>query len=163
MSVENRNMSAISSNLRKLIRQRGVTLSEVSHATGVPRSTLGEWSTGRAPRLGPEILKVAKYLGVSLESLIEINGGQSSFEGDVVVNSIDGTHTAGSEFTAKVEAALKSIIHSLESFSNGCFLINVTRVPESTANHLIPNSNGSEQLAQTNLVQDTDLFKVKKI
>lgn len=64
-------MAIVSRNLRHLFKHRGVSLTEVAQATGVPRSTLGEWVAGRTPRLGSEIAAVATYLGVSLETLLK--------------------------------------------------------------------------------------------
>jgi transcriptional regulator with XRE-family HTH domain len=57
-------------NLKRLMRARGLTPRIVCQATGVPSSTLSEWTSGREPKLSEPILNVAKFFGVTLEELI---------------------------------------------------------------------------------------------
>lgn len=52
------------------MRLRGLTLKVVSQATGIPSSTLSEWTANRAPVLGPDVLKLARFFGVSIEYLV---------------------------------------------------------------------------------------------
>ncbi|RME18057.1 MAG: XRE family transcriptional regulator [Bdellovibrio sp.] len=63
-------------NLKHLMLVRGLKLSDVSKATGIPKSTLSEWTAGREPKISEALLKLAQYLGVSLEELL--TGGERS-------------------------------------------------------------------------------------
>lgn len=49
---------------------RGVSAKVVSKATGIPTSTLSEWTGGRQPKLSDDVLKLARFFGVSIEYLI---------------------------------------------------------------------------------------------
>lgn len=50
--------------------ERGVAAKVVSKATGIPTSTLSEWTGGRQPKLSDDVLKLARFFGVSIEYLI---------------------------------------------------------------------------------------------
>lgn len=56
--------------LKKLLKDRRMTLKEVSIATSVPSSTLSEWLNNRSPKNPEQALKVAQYLEVSLHYLL---------------------------------------------------------------------------------------------
>jgi transcriptional regulator with XRE-family HTH domain len=60
----------LSENLSRILRDRRMTLREVSEGSGVSISTLSEWSSGRVPRSPLHVAKVAKALKVSLYSLL---------------------------------------------------------------------------------------------
>lgn len=70
MVTENNKVKSFSETLSQLLRQRGVSSKVVSQATGIPTSTLSEWTSGRLPKVGEDVLKLAKFFGVSLEYLI---------------------------------------------------------------------------------------------
>lgn len=55
--------------LKKLMRERGISARALSKETGIPASTLSEWSAGREPKLSEATVKLARYFGVSLEYL----------------------------------------------------------------------------------------------
>jgi transcriptional regulator with XRE-family HTH domain len=52
------------------MQERGITPKALSAATGIPTSTLSEWTAGRDPRLGQPLLKLARFFGVSIEYLV---------------------------------------------------------------------------------------------
>lgn len=56
--------------LSEILNERKITLREISQATGVATSTLGEWTNNRRPRNIVSVKKVALYLGVSLNFLL---------------------------------------------------------------------------------------------
>lgn len=56
--------------LSQIIKQRRLTLREISKATGVPATTLAEWQANRTPKNPSQIKAVSKYLGVSLHFLL---------------------------------------------------------------------------------------------
>ena len=60
----------IGTTLRTLIKERRMTLVEISKATGVPATTIAEWSNNRAPKNPVHAQKVASHLGVSLHFLL---------------------------------------------------------------------------------------------
>lgn len=49
----------------------GFTDYKVSSETGVSRSTFTEWKSGRSKPKADKLLKIARFLGVSVEELIE--------------------------------------------------------------------------------------------
>ena len=55
--------------LSALLKERRLSLAEVNRATGIPISTLSEWCAGREPKLSGSVVKLANYLGVSLDDL----------------------------------------------------------------------------------------------
>lgn len=54
----------------KLLKERGLTSYVVSKATGIPGSTFSDWKSGRSIPKVNKLLKIANYLGVSLNELI---------------------------------------------------------------------------------------------
>ena len=63
-------MSSFAKNLTKLIRERGTTIGAISRATGISTSTLSEWTAGRSPKVGNDLVKLSRHLEVSLDQLI---------------------------------------------------------------------------------------------
>lgn len=63
-------MKTFSETLTRLLKGRGLTAKAVCAATGIPSSTLSEWTSGRTPKLSEDLLKLSKFLGVSLEFLV---------------------------------------------------------------------------------------------
>ena len=55
--------------LSKIIKDRRLTLKEISKATGVPSTTLAEWQSNRTPKNPAQVKAVANFLGVSLHFL----------------------------------------------------------------------------------------------
>lgn len=62
-----------SRNLKKYIFERGLKLTDISEATGIPTSTLSEWTAGRAPKISASLLKLCTFLNVSLDDLVSYN------------------------------------------------------------------------------------------
>lgn len=56
--------------LNRLIKEKRLTLKELSKASGVPASTIHEWQNGRSPRDPVQAKKVADALDVSLNQLL---------------------------------------------------------------------------------------------
>lgn len=56
--------------LSKILRERRITLKEVSKNCSVAISTLHEWENGRAPKNPEQVARVADFLGVSLHYLL---------------------------------------------------------------------------------------------
>lgn len=56
--------------LSQIIKERRITLKEISRATGVPATTISEWTGNRTPKNPEQVLKVAKFLGVTLHFLL---------------------------------------------------------------------------------------------
>ncbi len=56
--------------LSRLLKEKRISLKELSAATGVPSSTLSQWTANREPKKPTQIASVAKYLGVSLHYLL---------------------------------------------------------------------------------------------
>lgn len=56
--------------LARLMKEKKMKVKELSKASGVPVSTLHEWTNGRTPRDPVQAKKVAEALGVSLNRLL---------------------------------------------------------------------------------------------
>jgi len=60
----------IAKTLTTLLKQKGLSLRELSKMSGVPASTLSEWMSNRPPRNPLQTKKVAEALNVSLNFLL---------------------------------------------------------------------------------------------
>ncbi|MFA9464589.1 MAG: helix-turn-helix domain-containing protein [Velocimicrobium sp.] len=56
---------------RKLINERGITPYRVSMDTGIAQSCLSDWKNGRSNPKVDKLVTIARYLGVSIEDLID--------------------------------------------------------------------------------------------
>ena len=56
--------------LSQIVKERRLTLKEISTGSGVPATTLAEWQANRTPKNPTQVRAVAKYLGVSLHYLL---------------------------------------------------------------------------------------------
>lgn len=63
-------MSQFAKTLKSLLDKRGITARVLSEAIEVPKSTLSEWTAGREPKLSEQIIRLARFFGVSVEYLI---------------------------------------------------------------------------------------------
>jgi len=79
-------MSTFTDNLNRLLRERGVSKKALSQATNIPASTLSEWSNGREPTLSEPVVRLAQYLGVTLEYLVTGRDVEEHLLKDIVDN-----------------------------------------------------------------------------
>ena len=63
-------LMGFSTNLKKLIEQRRLKLTTISEATGIPMSTLSEWTAGREPKISDSLIKLCEHLGLTLDELV---------------------------------------------------------------------------------------------
>lgn len=84
---------SFSETLKTLLSERGVTAKVVSQATGIPTSTLSEWTAGRVPKLGKDVMKLARFFGVSVEFLITGEEPEPRIVGDLLESMGDGFTT----------------------------------------------------------------------
>ena len=56
--------------LRTLLDEKRLTLKKISSVTGVPASTIAEWSNNRTPKNPIQVQKVANFLDVSMHYLL---------------------------------------------------------------------------------------------
>ena len=61
----------------KLLQEHETTINRVAVETGIPRTVLYDWKSGRCTPKVDKMVKIAKYFGVPLESLIE-GGGKAN-------------------------------------------------------------------------------------
>jgi transcriptional regulator with XRE-family HTH domain len=54
----------------QIVKERRLTLKEISKGTGVPATTLAEWQAGRTPKNPAQVRAAAKFLDVSLHFLL---------------------------------------------------------------------------------------------
>lgn len=57
--------------LKKLLQERGETVADMCRATGVPETTMSNLKRRGGNLSALNLVKVAHYLGVSVESLVE--------------------------------------------------------------------------------------------
>ncbi len=55
--------------LKRLLSERGVSVTRLAKATSIPQQTLHNWLSGSEPRSLNQVKKVANYLGVTLDYL----------------------------------------------------------------------------------------------
>lgn len=60
----------IGTTLRSIIEERRLTLKEIASGSGVPASTIAEWTNNRTPKNPIQIQKVSAFLGVSIHFLM---------------------------------------------------------------------------------------------
>lgn len=60
----------IQTTLKQLLEENNLSLRELAKRSGVPNSTLQEWSSNRSPKNPLQVQKVAKALGVSMHYLL---------------------------------------------------------------------------------------------
>ncbi len=70
MTTEENKVNTFKDSLITLMKERGETVTSISKAIGVSKSTVSEWCAGRKPLLDESIIKLARLLGVSVERLI---------------------------------------------------------------------------------------------
>jgi transcriptional regulator with XRE-family HTH domain len=60
----------IAHTLKSLLKEHSMSLRELSKTSGVPVSTLSEWSSNRSPKNSLQTKRVAEALGVTMHYLI---------------------------------------------------------------------------------------------
>ncbi len=77
--------------LKKILKERGLTLKELAQATHIKASTLSGWNNGVSPRDLTEVRTCARYLGVGLEKLLFDEDPSEIFLNDLLTeNFFDG-------------------------------------------------------------------------
>jgi transcriptional regulator with XRE-family HTH domain len=56
--------------IREARRERGLTQEQLAEATGVSRSAVAQWETGRAGQITGNLSRIATILGISVEWLL---------------------------------------------------------------------------------------------
>lgn len=64
-------LDAVGPRLRMIRRDRGVTLADLSQATGISESTLSRLETGRLRPTLEQLLPLARFYGVTLDELVD--------------------------------------------------------------------------------------------
>jgi len=69
---------------RKLLEIKGLKSSDVSKETGVSNATLSDWKKGKSVPKADKLIKIAEFLGVSVEYLTtgEEKGGEKYYLND---------------------------------------------------------------------------------
>jgi DNA-binding Xre family transcriptional regulator len=86
---------AFADNLKKLIADRGLKLTVISAATGIPMSTLSEWTAGREPKISEALVRLCRYLGVSLDRLV-ISGECENSDDEIAAQAV--VHIEGVQY-----------------------------------------------------------------
>lgn len=64
----------------KLLRSHGVTVYQVSKATGISASTFSDWKSGRSTPKADKLTRIADYFAVGLDELLGTNEGKRTAE-----------------------------------------------------------------------------------
>ncbi len=59
------------SRFKTLIEEKGITPYKVAKDTGISQGTLSDWKLGKCKPKLDKLMKIANYLGVSIEVLIK--------------------------------------------------------------------------------------------
>ena len=54
-----------------MLKDRGITVYRLAQDIGIPKSTVYTWTSGQKNPSAEHVLKVAKYLGVQMEVLLQ--------------------------------------------------------------------------------------------
>lgn len=114
--------SILGENLKRLRQERGLTLTDLSKASGLGLSTLSQIESGARENLRSESLKkVSDALGITVDSLFSINQGEYSVNDllesiqiilssdDVQINNIPMTQQEKDNFLIGVNLLIKLI------------------------------------------------------
>ena len=55
----------------ELLKEKGITSYRVSLDTGIPQATFSRWKNGVAAPKVDKLIKIAEYLGISLDELVK--------------------------------------------------------------------------------------------
>ena len=66
-----RKVKKLFKNFEKLLQEHKTTINRVAVETGIPKTVLYDWKSGRCTPKVDKMIKIAKYFDVPLESLIE--------------------------------------------------------------------------------------------
>jgi transcriptional regulator with XRE-family HTH domain len=69
-NIENTPVSSFQTNLKMIMKERGLSAADLSRQTKIPKSTISEWLAGRQPKFDDAILRLSKVLNVSVETLL---------------------------------------------------------------------------------------------
>lgn len=81
-------MSKFADVLKKLIDKKSITISELSKETGIPQSTLSEWSNGREPLFSDNLIKLANYFNVTLEYLLTSKNKEEELISNIITSNV---------------------------------------------------------------------------
>lgn len=94
--------------LKQLIDSKGISVSRLAKATGVPNTTIANWLAGQAPKNIEQVKKVADYFGISIDELVFGNKSIEKFK------SILREFTEDEIYAGQYEVVLKRIITNKE-------------------------------------------------
>lgn len=102
---------SLSKNLKRYLDLRGWSVAEVARRSGVKKSTIGEWLSGRNPRKLADLKKVALVLDVEggIDELIfgePPNGSKKKKEADLIATLFDSD---GHEFRGRFELVIRKL------------------------------------------------------
>lgn len=63
-------MNNFSHNLKSIREQAGLKIKHLSEETEITRETIYDWEAGRSVPTLPNLVKLAKFFGVSLDQLV---------------------------------------------------------------------------------------------
>lgn len=77
--------------LKRLLKERSLSLRDLAKATNIKPSTLSGWNNGVSPRDLTEVRRCAQYLGISMERLLfDEDSSIMSLESLLTENVFDG-------------------------------------------------------------------------
>ena len=67
--MNNDDQMRLSLTLKQLLRERDISIAQLSRATTVPRQTIDNWLSGQEPRSLRQVKLVARYFDISVDKL----------------------------------------------------------------------------------------------
>lgn len=93
--------------LRNALRASGISVSELSRRSGVPKQSLSDWLAGTSPKNIKQVKCVANCLGLSLDALCFGKGASPIPEPVLNVNALFGDDWVSGVFEVRIRKIKK--------------------------------------------------------
>lgn len=77
-------MSALQTNLKQILRDKGLTQTQLADALGISKGTLSDWLSGRYYPRGKYLQAMCQYLGVTMGELVSEKKDTSQLDAEIV-------------------------------------------------------------------------------
>ncbi len=81
--------------LRELLRSRGMTAADLSRVTGIPKQSISDWLAGVTPRDLKRLKKVAEFFGVTVDHIVFGNNSDFGRRTVTISSEDDGDWVSG--------------------------------------------------------------------
>ena len=78
------NMSALQTNLKQILKDKGMTQTQLADAIGISKGTLSDWLSGRYYPRGKYLQAMCDYLGVTMGELVSEKKDTTQLDAEIV-------------------------------------------------------------------------------